>query len=423
MRHLFPPVTIAGLTVALVTVLVGVLGSDLASATAFLGVFLFGTGIWHGIRGRSWLAPLLPQGRRVGAASMALGLVVMVMAGAATPATGTDAPIPATSASPSPSPSRSPASPTPSSAPPAPIEVPSATATPDAGDPTSQEPAATTSPGPGEVDALAALGTVEIKGRAPKTGYSREEFGQRWADTDRNGCDTRNDILRRDLTDVQTKPDTRDCVILTGVLLDPYTATTIEFTRGQDTSSEVQIDHVVALSDAWQKGAQQLDTATRTLFANDPLNLLAVQGRANQQKGDGDAATWLPSNKQFRCQYVARQVAVKATYALWVTQAEHDAIARVLSTCPGEPLPTGTAAPLTDSGTVPAETAPVSAEPSAEAAPADPAPAPTEAVVPGETVYYKNCAAAREAGAAPILRGEPGYRSGLDGDDDGIACE
>jgi hypothetical protein len=98
---------------------------------------------------------------------------------------------------------------------------------------------------------------------------------------------------------------------------------------------EVQIDHVVALSDAWQKGAQKLSLATRTALANDPLNLLAVKGRLNSQKGDGDAATWLPPLKSYRCAYVARQVAVKAKYSLWVTVAEKAAIKGILDKCPG----------------------------------------------------------------------------------------
>ncbi|GAA1958574.1 G5 domain-containing protein [Microbacterium deminutum] len=182
--------------------------------------------------------------------------------------------------------------------------------------------------------ALALLATLEIKGRAPKTGYDRDRFGQRWLDVDRNGCDTRNDILARDLTDtVESGP----CKVVTGTLADPYTGETIAFQRGLDTSALVQIDHVVSLSDAWQKGAQNLTPDQRATFANDPLNLLAVDGHANMQKGDGDAATWLPKNKTFRCGYVARQVSVKATYHLWVTQAEHDAIARVLGDCPGQP--------------------------------------------------------------------------------------
>jgi Protein of unknown function (DUF1524)/Excalibur calcium-binding domain len=258
--------------------------------------------------------------------------------------------------------------------------------------------------------ALAALATLEVKGRAPRTGYDRDQFGPAWADVDRNGCDTRNDLLARDLTGETFEPGTHDCVVLTGTLADPYTATTIAFQRGNTTSTAVQIDHVVALSDAWQKGAQQLDAGTRQQFANDPLNLLAVDGPTNQAKGDGDAATWLPPNKAFRCAYVARQVAVKARYGLWVTQAEHDAVARVLAACPDEPLPAAADA-----------TAPRTEEPPAEpAAPAPSAPAPA----PGPAdVSYENCAAVRAAGAAPIRAGQPGYSRQLDGDGDGVGCE
>jgi hypothetical protein len=189
-------------------------------------------------------------------------------------------------------------------------------------------------------DAATALGTLAVKGRAPKTGYDRDEFGPSWADIDRNGCDQRNDVLARDMTDETFKPGTHDCVVLTGRLADPYTGRDIAFTRGQDTSADVQIDHVVALSDAWQKGAQQLDAETRKMFGNDPLNLMAADGPTNGAKSDSDAATWLPPNRQFRCDYVARQVAVKAKYRLWVTAAERDAIAGVLAGCPGHPLPT-----------------------------------------------------------------------------------
>ncbi|WP_455834079.1 HNH endonuclease family protein [Pseudarthrobacter siccitolerans] len=182
-------------------------------------------------------------------------------------------------------------------------------------------------------DALEQLESISVKGRAPKIGYSRDEFGPAWADTDRNGCDTRNDILARDLTDETFKPGTNNCVVFTGNLADKYTGTTITFTRGQDTSSDVQIDHIVALSDAWQKGAQQLNADQRKELANDPLNLMAADGPTNGAKGDKDAATWLPPNKAFRCEYVARQTAVKAKYRLWVTKAEHDAIAMILQAC------------------------------------------------------------------------------------------
>jgi hypothetical protein len=188
-------------------------------------------------------------------------------------------------------------------------------------------------------DAAGALATLPVKGRAPKTGYDRDEFGSSWSDIDRNGCDQRNDVLARDLVEVAFRADTHSCVVATGVLHDPYTGDTVPFTRGQDTSDDVQIDHVVALSNAWQTGAQQLDPGTRKLLANDPLNLMATEGRINQSKGDGDAATWLPPARGFRCAYVARQVAVKTKYSLWVTAAERDAIAGVLAQCPGQPLP------------------------------------------------------------------------------------
>lgn len=183
--------------------------------------------------------------------------------------------------------------------------------------------------------ALRELDRLPVKGRAPKTGYSRDAFGQRWADTDRNGCDTRNDMLRRDLTATVLKPGTNGCVVLSGTLSDPYTATVIDFVKGNSTSTAVQIDHVVALSDAWQKGAQSWSAEKRLAFANDPRNLQAVAGAVNRQKGDGDAATWLPPNKSYRCTYVARQVEVKDAYGLWVTAAEHDAMARVLTSCSG----------------------------------------------------------------------------------------
>ena len=187
--------------------------------------------------------------------------------------------------------------------------------------------------------ALAALATLKVKGRAPKTGYDRALFGQAWADVDRNGCDTRNDVLRRDLSSFVLKSGTHGCLVLSGTLHDPYTGTAIVFFRGRSTSVRVQIDHVVALSDAWQKGAQQWSTSRRTAYANDSLNLLAVDGPTNGRKSDGDAATWLPPNKAYRCSYAARQVAVKATYGLWVTSAESDALARILATCPSQILP------------------------------------------------------------------------------------
>jgi hypothetical protein len=191
-----------------------------------------------------------------------------------------------------------------------------------------------------EVSASSVLESLAVKGRAPKTGYSREQFGQAWADVDRNGCDTRNDMLKRDLKEIVYKVKTRNCVVLSGILLDRYSGETINFLRGNVTSTEVQIDHVVALSNAWQTGAFKLSVAQRTALANDPMNLFAVKGRLNSQKGDGDAATWLPPLKSFRCAYVAQQIAVKAKYSLWVTAPEKEAMVRILSACPKQLLPT-----------------------------------------------------------------------------------
>jgi Protein of unknown function (DUF1524) len=194
-------------------------------------------------------------------------------------------------------------------------------------------------------DAASALAALPVKGRAPKTGYERAQFGDAWSDVDRNGCDQRNDVLARDLQGETLKPGTHDCIVLAGILVDPYTGKTITFIRGQATSDQVQIDHVVALSNAWQTGAQQLDAATREALGNDPLNLMAVDGPTNRAKGDADAATWLPPVRSSRCAYVARQVAVKAKYRLWVTPAEKAAINGVLPGCPGQPLPTDDAVP------------------------------------------------------------------------------
>lgn len=185
---------------------------------------------------------------------------------------------------------------------------------------------------PATGSAAITLETLAVKGRAPKTGYARTQFGNGWSTT--SGCDTRNIILHRDMLDAVVDAD---CRVTSGTLHDPYTGTVIAFTK--EKSSLVQIDHVVALSDAWQTGAQQLTKAERIKLANDPIELLAVEGDANQQKSDGDAATWLPSNKSFRCTYVARQIAIKQKYALWVTDPEKQAIQSVLSSCPDQTLP------------------------------------------------------------------------------------
>jgi len=191
-----------------------------------------------------------------------------------------------------------------------------------------------------EVRAVTLLKELEVKGRAPKTGYDRALFGPPWFDVDRNGCDTRNDILARDLVVFNYLEGRKGCIIAEGVLTDPYSGERIDFRRGPVTSLELQIDHVVSLSNAWQTGAFAWSEATRLSFANDPLNLLAVKGSLNTEKGDGDAATWLPPRKSYRCQFVARQIAVKSAYGLWVTRAERNSMRRILERCPDQRVPT-----------------------------------------------------------------------------------
>ena len=265
--------------------------------------------------------------------------------------------------------------------------------------------ATTTAPG----TAMSALDSLAVKGRAAKTGYDRTAFGPAWADLDRNGCDTRNDVLRRDLSTYVLKAGTRGCLVLRGTLRDPYTGKMISFVRGQGTSTAVQVDHVVALSDAWQKGAGRWSGPVRARFANDSLNLLAVDGPTNERKSDADAATWLPPAKAYRCAFVARQVAVKVKYGLWMTAAEKATTARVLTGCQGQKLPVAKAFRL-GGGVVQAVRQPVNQpQPVSPPQPASPT--------------YANCTAVRAAGAAPIRAGDPGFEPRFDRDNDGVGCE
>ena len=184
-------------------------------------------------------------------------------------------------------------------------------------------------------EAATLLSTLEVKGRAAKSGYSRAQFPH-WSDLDRNGCDSRNETLKRDLTQLVFKAGTRDCKVLAGVLQDPFSNKNLVFTSKKST---IDIDHVVSLANAWQTGAAYFDKSKRMQLANDPLNLIATDARLNRQKGDGDAATWLPPYKPYRCEYVARQIAIKAKYSLWVTAPEQDAMRVVLGSCPGQKIP------------------------------------------------------------------------------------
>lgn len=184
--------------------------------------------------------------------------------------------------------------------------------------------------------ARATLDRLPVKGWDREKDFSRYRFGEAWSDDvnvefGHNGCNTRDDILRRDLADLVVRPGT--CYAQSGVLHDPYTGQTIQFTRGPETSSAVQIDHLVSLADAWYKGARTWDDQRRRDFANDPRNLVAVGGQANFNKAFRDATAWLPTNEAFRCEFVARQIDVKAAYGLWLSRNEKQAMQDVLARC------------------------------------------------------------------------------------------
>jgi hypothetical protein len=379
-----------------------------------LGMAALVTGVYAISGRRPWVS--VPT-RKTAAIALAASLVLFISGGVAAAATGvSEAPVAAqvtTSATPTPTPTPTPTTtPGPAFSEEAPVDPATVSAPTEVASVVAVDTSST------NTTALAVLATIPVKGKAAKTGYERTGmFGSAWIDVDRNGCDTRNDILARDLSPI-TKSGT--CRVMSGFLVSPYTATSIAFVRGQDTSAFVQIDDLVALSNAWQTGAQQLTQAQRVSLANDPINLLAVDGRSNAQKCDGDTATWLPSNKAIRCSYVARQVSVKATYGLWVTQAEHDAMTRVLGSCTGELALTSSFTPAPAPVVVaPPAPAPVVVAPEPEPAPAAP-PAPAPAPV---DVYYENCDAVRAAGAAPIYAGSPGFQPKFDRDKDGVGCD
>lgn len=170
--------------------------------------------------------------------------------------------------------------------------------------------------------------------------YNRKaNFGDAWTDNNgtplgNNGCDTRNDILNRDLVD-KTYGDAKECIVTTGILEnDPYTGRMIEFRRGKTTSALIQIEHVVALKNAWDSGAYAWTTQERINFANDPEVLIAVDGPENQSKGDKSADKWMvPNNPDYRCTYAAKQVNIKTTYGLSVTTPEKKALKQTLANC------------------------------------------------------------------------------------------
>lgn len=301
--------------------------------------------------------------------------------------------------------------------------------------PPTPSPTATPAPEAAPASAAgAALAGLTVAASGTMSDYDRDaQFGE-WIDADGDCQDTRQEVLARDLDQVVSADG---CTVDSGVLdPDPYTATTIEFTRGVATSADVQIDHVVAAGNAWISGARNLSQEQRVAFYNDPLNLLAVDGPTNGAKSDAAAHEWLPPNTDFHCPYVAIQIAVKAKYELSVTAPEKTAMTDVLTDCPDQELPTGEPfGDLTAGGGAGvgagADTGPSVPEAPAPVAPAPPpvveAPAPQTPAAPAAPAApaggFANCAAARAAGAAPLYAGSPGYAPKLDRDGDGVACE
>lgn len=183
-------------------------------------------------------------------------------------------------------------------------------------------------------------GITVVQARAHRHDYRRSVFGDAWDDDNdapggHNGCDTRNDILNRDLVDI-THVSTKRCAeaVASGILHDPYTNATVAFTRGAKIGEAVQIDHIVPLAYAWDMGASAWPYRQRLRFANDPANLLAVAGKGNQDKGDAGPGQWMPPNKSFACQYAVAYIAVLRGYALRLDQPSADVLRAAAATCP-----------------------------------------------------------------------------------------
>jgi Protein of unknown function (DUF1524) len=186
--------------------------------------------------------------------------------------------------------------------------------------------------------AAAALDALPVAAKTSLDGYDRDcgsgggcVFGPAWADIDRNGCDQRNDVLHRDLAEVEVRDGTQGCVVIAGVLDDPYSGETVQFAK--ETAAEVPIDHVVPLAAAWVQGAAGWTAEERRLFANDPANLMATTREQNSSKGDSTADEWVPEHRDYGCSYATVVVTVKHTYSLSVTSDEAAALESLLATC------------------------------------------------------------------------------------------
>ena len=376
--------------------------AGLAGVLILGGVAVLLAGVVGLIRPR-WVG--VPTRAVTGIASTAGFALLAAGVAVSPPAPVAEPPPVATSTAPSEAPSPPPTTTTSVPAHPAPTPTPTSTTLVP-----STKPSATPRPSqqPPAGTALATLEELTVKGRAPKSGYSRDQFGSGWG-TQPGGCDTRQTVLRRDIADVKILA-TDDCTVIGGKLNDPYTGAAV--TAKTTTVDDLEADHIVAASDAWQKGAQQLTDDRREAFYNDLLNLQTTIGAVNASKGDGDAATWLPPNTKYRCTYVARQIAVKSKYDLWVTRAEKAAMTRVLTRCPNQKLPTAASARKV-----------VDKKPTM----VDPQPKPPPKSSPKAKTTdprFPTCKAANAAGYGDYVRGkDPEYEWYRDNDHDGVVCE
>jgi Protein of unknown function (DUF1524)/Excalibur calcium-binding domain len=261
--------------------------------------------------------------------------------------------------------------------------------------------------------ATTALASLPVKGWAPMTGYSRAMFGIAWSDSDHNGCDQRDDALWR--ASLQRGVRSDGCTVTSAKVTDVYTSHVIHFVRGGLYSQGLDIDHVVALGNAWATGGQYESAAIRLKIATDPLNLLAVDPSQNRQKSDSNAASWLPPVASYRCSYVARQIAVKKKYGLWVVAPEKAAMQRILNTCPLRRIPVGG---------LPYPMAADLRPPKPSITTTTISHSPTSVAAGGDDPRFATCAAAKAQGYGPYVQGkDPEYYWYRDGNHNGVDCE
>lgn len=268
----------------------------------------------------------------------------------------------------------------------------------------------TTSPSPAPPPAQASASTRErlavlaVDDRPSPQGVYRREDWPHWADVDGNGCDARQDALVAWSVVPATVNRAGTCKVVAGSWVSPYDL------KASNNAGDFDVDHLVPLANAFESGGWAWSAERRRAFANNPGELVVASASSNRSKGADTPDQWRPSNRDSWCAYADGWVKVKSAWGLTVTSSERDALGQMLDTC-------GIAGPVWPLGgtvLVTPDAPPPSGSP---VAPVTPAPSP------GGDVYYANCAAVRAAGAAPLRAGQPGYRTGLDGDKDGVACE